>query len=85
MLHDRGAEAGQRVPEALALGFAVPITFIAMVAPMLMTAPAIVSAIVAVALSLLAVNLPFDLGIIVGGVAGTLAGVLAEQMRGEHS
>ena len=80
-----GAEAGQRVPEALALDFAVPITFIAMVAPMLMTAPAIVSAIVAVALSLLAVNLPFDLGIIVGGVAGTLAGVLAEQMRGEHS
>ncbi|MCH2098231.1 MAG: AzlC family ABC transporter permease [Pseudomonadales bacterium] len=80
-----GAEAGQRVPEALALDFAVPITFIAMVAPMLMTAPAIVSAIVAVAVSLLAVNLPFDLGIIVGGVAGTLAGVLAEQMRGEHS
>ena len=61
-------------PCALALDFAVPITFIAMVAPMLMTAPAVVSAIVAVAVSLLiSVNLPFDLGIIVGGLAGTAA------------
>ena len=78
------AEAGQRVPEALALDFAVPITFIAMVAPMLMTAPAVVSAIVAVAVSLLSVNLPFDLGIIVGGLAGTFAGAFAEQLRGEQ-
>ena len=80
-----GAEAGQRVPDALALDFAVPITFIAMVAPMLMTAPAVVSAIVAVAVSLLSAGLPFDLGIIVGGIAGTTAGAFAEQLRGARS
>lgn len=75
-----GALLGDEVPPALALDFAVPITFIAMVAPMLQTPPSVVAALVAVATSLLAVELPLNLGVIVGGLAGTVAGALTETL-----
>ncbi|HSG90252.1 MAG TPA: AzlC family ABC transporter permease [Pseudomonadales bacterium] len=75
-----GAEVGGQIPSGVALDFAVPITFIAMVAPMLRTPPSIVAALVAVATSLLAADLPFNLGVILGGLAGTLAGAVSEVM-----
>ena len=80
-----GIEAGDRIPEDVALDFAVPITFIAMVAPMLLTTPAVIAAIAAVSISLLCHPLPFDLGVIVGGLAGTIAGALADALRGDAS
>ncbi len=75
-----GALLGGNIPPALALDFAVPITFIAMVAPMLQTLPSVVAALVAVATSLLAVELPLNLGVVVGGLAGTVSGALAETL-----
>ena len=80
-----GALVGGRIPPAFALDFAVPITFIAMVAPMLQAVPGVVAALVAVATSLLAADLPLNLGVIVGGVAGTLAGALAETLREQRA
>lgn len=80
-----GAEVGGRIPDGVALDFTIPVAFIAMVAPMLRTAPAVSAAVVAVAVSLVAVALPFQLNIIVGGVAGTLAGALAETMQAERA
>lgn len=76
-----GALVGGRIPPEFALDFAVPITFIAMVAPMLRTAPSVIAALVAVLVSLGAVGLPFNLGVVVGGLAGTIAGALAETIR----
>lgn len=78
-----GALVGEGIPPEFALDFAVPITFIAMVAPMLRTAPSVIAALVAVAVSLGAVGLPFNLGVVVGGLAGTIAGALAETIREE--
>lgn len=76
-----GALLGGRIPPSFALDFAVPITFIAMVAPMLQTLPAVIAALVAVATSLVTVDLPLNLGVIVGGIAGTFAGALAESLQ----
>jgi predicted branched-subunit amino acid permease len=76
-----GALLGGRIPPVFALDFAVPVTFIAMVAPMLQTLPSVVAALTAVAVSLLASELPLNLGVIVGGLAGTVAGALAETLR----
>jgi len=73
-----GAEVGGQISPAFALDFAVPITFIAMAAPMLRTPPAVVAALVAVATSLLAVDLPFNLGVVLGGLVGTVSGALSE-------
>ena len=79
-----GALVGGRIPPEVALDFAVPITFIAMAAPMLRTVPAVVAALVAVGVSLLAADLPFDLGVIAGGLAGTVAGAVTEGLREPH-
>ena len=80
-----GAEVGGQIPPAFALDFAVPITFIAMAAPMLQTPPAVVAALVAVATSLLAVELPFNLGVVLGGLMGTMAGAITEGLREQRS
>lgn len=76
-----GAGLGTRIPTALALDFAVPITFIAMVAPMLRGHPAVLAAAVAVVVALLSDGLPYDLGLIAGGLAGMGAGAAAEVLR----
>ena len=73
-----GAMLGSRVPDSWALDFALPITFLAMIAPMFRTLAHVVAAFVAVVVSLLAVGVPFSLGIIIAGVAGMVAGAQAE-------
>lgn len=73
-----GAYLGQRIPDSWALDFAVPITFLAMVAPMFRTPAHVVAALVAVAVSLLAAGIPYSLGLIVAGIAGMMAGARTE-------
>ncbi|NNK17384.1 MAG: branched-chain amino acid ABC transporter permease [Sulfitobacter sp.] len=73
-----GAVLGAQVPDSWALDFALPITFLAMIAPMFRTLAHVVAAFVAVVVSLLAVGVPFSLGIIIAGVAGMVAGAQAE-------
>lgn len=73
-----GALLGTQVPDALALDFAIPITFLAMIAPMFRTLAHVIAAFVAVAVSLLVVDVPYSLGLIVAGVCGMIAGAQAE-------
>lgn len=73
-----GALLGAQVPDSWALDFAIPITFLAMIAPMFRTLAHVVAALVAVVVSLLAVQVPYSLGLIVAGVAGMLAGAQTE-------
>ena len=80
-----GAWLGARVPETLGLDFALPIAFLAMIGPMLRTRAHMVAAGVAVVVALLAHGLPFNLGLIVGGVAGMLAGGWWELRDGEDA
>ena len=73
-----GAYFGARVPESWALDFTIPITFLAMIAPMFRSAAHVVAAFVAVVVSLLAASVPYSLGIVVGGAAGMIAGAQVE-------
>ncbi|QUJ75582.1 AzlC family ABC transporter permease [Sulfitobacter albidus] len=73
-----GALIGTRVPESWALDFAIPICFLAMIAPMFRTAAHVVAALVAVVVALLAAGVPYSLGLIVAGVAGMMAGAQTE-------
>ena len=73
-----GAVLGAQVPDSWALDFAIPITFLAMIAPMFRTLPHVVAAFVAVVVSLLAANVPYSLGVIIGGLAGMIAGAQLE-------
>jgi predicted branched-subunit amino acid permease len=73
-----GARIGTSLPPEFALDFAVPLTFIAIVAPMLRTLAHVSAAIVSVALSLTFAFLPYSTGIFVAGVAAMLTGALVE-------
>ena len=57
-----GALAGQAIPEEYALDFAVPIAFLAMVAPMLKTLPHLAAALTSVGLALALTGLPHGAG-----------------------
>ena len=73
-----GAAIGQQIPESWALDFALPITFLALMAPMLRTRAHLVAAFVSVSLSLVLAGLPYSLGLLVAGLAGMMAGAKAE-------
>ncbi|MBD3664426.1 AzlC family ABC transporter permease [Sulfitobacter aestuariivivens] len=73
-----GALVGSQVPESWALDFALPITFLAMIAPMFRTMAHVIAALVAVVVSLLCADVPYSLGLIIAGSAGMMAGAQTE-------
>lgn len=73
-----GALVGAQIPESWGLDYVLPLTFLAMIGPMLRTPAHMVACFVAVAASLPATLLPFNLGLIAAGLAGMMAGAQAE-------
>lgn len=75
-----GAVLGARIPDSWALDFALPITFLAMIGPMMRTTAHVVAALVAILVSLLTVGIPYNLGLLIAGCLGMMAGAQAELM-----
>jgi len=73
-----GAMVGQSIPPELALDFAVPITFLAMIGPMLRTGAHVAAAFVSVACAIGFAFLPWNLGLMVAGIAGMVTGAQVE-------
>jgi len=73
-----GAVAGAAIPPDYALDFAVPVTFLALVAPALRSLAHVVAALVSVLLALALAGLPYSLGLIVAAIAAMAAGALTE-------
>ncbi|PZX19573.1 putative branched-subunit amino acid permease [Palleronia aestuarii] len=73
-----GALLGTGIPDAWALDFALPITFIAMVGPMLKSVAHVAAAATSVALSLLLAGLPSGLGLLAAAFSAMLVGALVE-------
>ncbi len=73
-----GAVLGAAIPPQLSLEFAVPVTFIAIVAPILRGTPSIMAAISAVALALIFHQLPYNLGLLVAAIGGMISGLALE-------
>jgi predicted branched-subunit amino acid permease len=74
-----GALGGAAIPSWLALDFAVPVCFLAMVAPGLRTLPQALAAATSVALALLLAWVPFSLGLLVAAAAAMAVGAEAER------
>ena len=74
-----GALLGKSVPEWMALDFAIPITFLALLTPMLRTLPQVIAALVSIVVALVFAFLPYNLGLLVAGVAAMMAGAEAER------
>ncbi len=73
-----GAVLGARIPADLPLDFALPITFLAIVAPMLRTAAHLAAAFVAIMVALICAGLPYNMGLMAGGLAGMMTGARVE-------
>jgi 4-azaleucine resistance transporter AzlC len=73
-----GALMGATVPAGLALDFAVPITFIALVAPALQTLPQVAAAFVATVASLALAGLPFSFGVLIAAALAMIVGASLE-------
>jgi 4-azaleucine resistance transporter AzlC len=69
------------IPDSWSLDFALPLTFIAMVVPVLKSRPAIAAALSAGAVALIAHSMPYSLGLIVAALVGIAAGLLLEKMQ----
>lgn len=73
-----GALAGQAIPPAMALDFAVPITFLAMIAPMVKTLAHLAAAATSVVVALVLAGLPYGIGLIVAAACAMAVGALVE-------
>lgn len=74
-----GIVFGAHLPDGLQLSFAIPLVFIALLAPRMTGRASVATGVVAGATALFAGGLPFDLGFFVGGVVGVVAGLLFER------
>jgi 4-azaleucine resistance transporter AzlC len=73
-----GIFLGAAIPDSWSLDFALPLTFIAMVVPVLKKRPAIAAALLAGVVALVAFPLPYRLGLILAALVGILVGTILE-------
>lgn len=73
-----GAALGRNIPDALALDFAMPITFLAMIAPMLRTKAHLAACLVSIIAALLLAGLPSGVGMIFAAILGMATGAVIE-------
>lgn len=69
-----GAVMGARIPEGLAIDFAVPITFLAIIAPGLKSIAHVGAALTSIIVALALAGLPYNLGLLVAAVAAMIVG-----------
>ncbi|TCP62753.1 putative branched-subunit amino acid permease [Rhodovulum bhavnagarense] len=79
-----GALVGQGIPPEYALDFAVPITFIAMIAPALRTAAHVAAAGVSVALGLALAFMPYNTGLLLAALGAMIVGAQVELWTGRR-
>jgi branched chain amino acid efflux pump len=76
-----GILLGTAIPTSWPLDFALPLTFIAMVMPVLKDRPVIAAALSAGLVALLAYSLPYKLGLILAALVGIMVGTSLERRR----
>lgn len=80
-----GALLGAQVPPAWQLDFAIPLTFLALLAPAVRDRPSLLAALTGGALAVMLDGLPFNLGLVIGALSGIAAGTVAEGRLGGRS
>lgn len=77
-----GVYAGAFLPAGSDLGFAIPLTFIALVIPAVKDKPSLLAALVACGVAFVAAPLPYNLGLVTAAVTGITVGYVAERRLG---
>jgi predicted branched-subunit amino acid permease len=76
-----GIFLGSAIPESWSLDFALPLTFIAMVVPVLKNRPMIAAAVSAGLVALLTYSLPYKVGLILAALVGIVIGTMLEGLK----
>jgi 4-azaleucine resistance transporter AzlC len=74
-----GIRVGAGIGENWPVGFALPLTFIALVVPGLRSRPSVLAAVTAGMIGLLTVNFPYKTGLLLAAFCGIAVGLLAEK------
>lgn len=77
-----GVLVGAGIPESWQLGFAIPLIFIAIIVRFLDSLPTVLAAVVSGGGAIAAVDLPFNLGLLVGTFVGIAVGIAIQEVRG---
>ena len=80
-----GAVAGAQIPASFALDFALPITFLAMVAPALRTVAHVAAAVTSVVLALLMAWMPYGSGLLVAAIGAMIVGAQVELLMAKRA
>lgn len=80
-----GALVGEGIPPEYALDFAVPITFLALTAPMVKSLAHLTAALVSVAAALALAFVPYNGGLLAAGVLAMMAGAEVERRQGART
>ena len=73
-----GVILGELIPDSLNLGFAIPLTFMAIVLPQIKSIPPLVALITASLVALAGQELPWNIWVIAAGLIGMFAGYITE-------
>jgi 4-azaleucine resistance transporter AzlC len=76
-----GIFLGAALPSSWPIDFAVPVTFIATIVPVLKDKPALAAALSAAVTALLADGLPYKLGLVLAAMVGIAVGAVLERRR----
>lgn len=78
-----GVVIGQTLPDSLSLGFVIPLTFIAILAPVVKRPAEMVAACCASAVVLTSSHLPWNLWLILAALAGIAGGLVTERLTAQ--
>lgn len=79
-----GAIGGESIPPQYALDFAVPITFISLVAPSLRSIPHLSAAFISVTISLLLAWMPYNLWLLIAALLAMITGAFIEKFLAQN-
>ncbi|MDZ3991930.1 AzlC family ABC transporter permease [Pseudomonas sp. Teo4] len=78
-----GVFLGTGIPDSWSLGFAIPLSFLAILVPSIRNPATIGAAVAGGVLAVLAIDLPYNLGLLVASLGGVLCGLAIEHLRKE--
>ncbi|MFJ4068908.1 AzlC family ABC transporter permease [Pseudomonas sp. NPDC089996] len=76
-----GVYLGSGIPASWSLGFAIPLSFLALLVPGIRNPATLGAAVVGGGLAVLAHDLPYNLGLLVASLGGVASGLAIEQLR----
>ncbi|WP_437880835.1 AzlC family ABC transporter permease [Pseudomonas sp. LRF_L74] len=76
-----GVFLGSGVPPSWSLEFAIPLSFLALLVPSIRNSAGLAAAVVGGLVAVLAIHLPYNLGMILASLCGIASGVIVERLR----